>query len=230
MPARRRRPDRRRSSSPTTACTPRRRAPAHLGRRQAGDALLQALQEREPDLRGHLDDVAELALAVGRELGLDCRRARRRSSRAAELHDVGKVAVPDAILHKPGPLDDVEWSFMRQHTIVGDRILSAAPALEPVAKLVRASHERYDGTRLPGPAGRRRHPAGRAHRRGLRRLPRDDLGPPVPPGDAGPERAARAAPLLRPAVRPGRRRGVLFAGRPGRGSRVRQRGVPARGC
>jgi HD-GYP domain-containing protein (c-di-GMP phosphodiesterase class II) len=70
-------------------------------------------------------------------------------ARAAELHDVGKFAVPDAILQKPGPLDDVEWSFMRQHTIVGDRILSAAPALEPVAKLVRASHERYDGNGYP---------------------------------------------------------------------------------
>jgi HD-GYP domain-containing protein (c-di-GMP phosphodiesterase class II) len=69
--------------------------------------------------------------------------------RAAELHDVGKVAVPDAILRKPGPLTDVEWGFMREHTVVGDRILSAAPALERVAKLVRASHERYDGRGYP---------------------------------------------------------------------------------
>ena len=116
--------------------------------RQAGDALLQALQEREPDLRGHLDDVAELSLAVGRELGLDSEELFS-VARAAELHDVGKVAVPDAILNKPGPLDEVEWSVMRQHTIVGDRILSAAPALEPVAKLVRCSHERYDGQGYP---------------------------------------------------------------------------------
>jgi diguanylate cyclase (GGDEF)-like protein len=116
--------------------------------RQAGDALLQALQECEPDLRGHVGDVAELALAVGRELGLESDELFQ-VARAAELHDVGKVALPDAILHKPGPLDDVEWSFMRQHTIVGDRILSAAPALEPVAKLVRASHERYDGSGYP---------------------------------------------------------------------------------
>jgi two-component system cell cycle response regulator len=116
--------------------------------RQTGDALLQALQEREPDLRGHVDDVAELALAVGRRLGLDSDELFQ-IARAAELHDVGKVAVPDAILHKPGPLTDVEWSFMRQHTIVGDRILSAAPALEPVAKLVRASHERFDGSGYP---------------------------------------------------------------------------------
>jgi two-component system, cell cycle response regulator len=116
--------------------------------RQAGDALLQALQEREPDLRGHVDTVAELALAVGRALGLDSDELFQ-VARAADLHDVGKLAVPDAILNKPGPLDDVEWSFMRQHTIVGDRILSAAPALEPVAKLVRASHERYDGHGYP---------------------------------------------------------------------------------
>jgi two-component system, cell cycle response regulator len=116
--------------------------------RQAGDALLQALQEREPDLRGHVDNVAELALAVGREMGLDSDELFQ-VARAADLHDVGKLAVPDAILNKPGPLDDVEWGCMRQHTIVGDRILSAAPALEPVAKLVRASHERYDGGGYP---------------------------------------------------------------------------------
>ena len=69
--------------------------------------------------------------------------------RAAELHDVGKVAVPDAILSKPGPLSEAEWGYMREHTIVGDRILSAAPALEEAAKLVRSSHERYDGAGYP---------------------------------------------------------------------------------
>ena len=116
--------------------------------RQAGDALLQALQEREPDLRGHVDNVAELAVALGRRMGLDSDELYQ-VARAADLHDVGKLAVPDAILNKPGPLDDAEWGFMRQHTIVGDRILSAAPALEPVAKLVRASHERYDGRGYP---------------------------------------------------------------------------------
>jgi len=69
--------------------------------------------------------------------------------RGAELHDVGKVAVPDQILCKPGPLDAVEWEFVRQHTVVGERILSAAPALVPVAKIVRSSHERWDGTGYP---------------------------------------------------------------------------------
>ena len=50
---------------------------------------------------------------------------------AAELHDVGKVAIPDAILNKPGPLDDDEWAFMRRHTLIGERIVAAAPALRP---------------------------------------------------------------------------------------------------
>ena len=52
-------------------------------------------------------------------------------ARAAELHDVGKIAVPDAILDKPGALDPVEWSFMRRHPLIGERILLAAPALRP---------------------------------------------------------------------------------------------------
>jgi HD-GYP domain-containing protein (c-di-GMP phosphodiesterase class II) len=65
------------------------------------------------------------------------------------LHDVGKVAIPDAILNKPSKLDETEWNFMRQHTILGERILSAAPALRPVAKIVRSSHERWDGTGYP---------------------------------------------------------------------------------
>ena len=70
-------------------------------------------------------------------------------ARAAELHDVGKIAIPDAILDKPGPLDAGEWSFMRRHTLIGERILLAAPALRPVARLVRSSHERWDGGGYP---------------------------------------------------------------------------------
>jgi HD-GYP domain-containing protein (c-di-GMP phosphodiesterase class II) len=70
-------------------------------------------------------------------------------TRAAELHDIGKAAIPDAILNKPGPLDGDEWLFMRRHTIIGERILAEAPALVPVAALVRASHERWDGAGYP---------------------------------------------------------------------------------
>jgi two-component system, cell cycle response regulator len=116
--------------------------------RQSRDVLLRTLSERRPDLQLRLRDIGELALAVGRELhmgpeGLD------EVARAAELHDVGKIAVPDAILDKPGPLDPVEWSFMRRHPLIGERILLAAPALRPVARLVRSSHERWDGGGYP---------------------------------------------------------------------------------
>jgi HD-GYP domain-containing protein (c-di-GMP phosphodiesterase class II) len=115
---------------------------------QTCDALLQVLHEREPDLRDHVGDVAELAQRVGVRLGLKS-DALDDVRRAAELHDVGKSAVPDAILAKPGPLDEREWEFVRQHTLVGERILRAAPALHTVAKLVRSSHERFDGTGYP---------------------------------------------------------------------------------
>ena len=69
--------------------------------------------------------------------------------RAAELHDVGKVGIPDAILDKPAALDIGEWDFIRQHTLLGERILNAAPALRPVANIVRSSHERWDGGGYP---------------------------------------------------------------------------------
>ena len=121
--------------------------------RETGAALLQALEEREPDLRGHLDHVAELSRTVAAKLGL-AGQDLDDVTRAAQLHDVGKVAVPDAVLQKAGPLDPMEWDFMHQHTIVGERILSAAPAMTSVAKLVRSSHERFDGKGYPdGMAG-----------------------------------------------------------------------------
>jgi two-component system cell cycle response regulator len=69
--------------------------------------------------------------------------------RAAELHDVGKLAVPDAILAKPGPLEPGERAIVERHCEVGERILAASPAMVPVARLVRSSHERYDGRGYP---------------------------------------------------------------------------------
>jgi two-component system, cell cycle response regulator len=117
-------------------------------RRQMRDMLLQVLREREPELHLHLRGVAELATAVGRRLQLSAEQLDE-LARAAELHDVGKIAIPDEILHKPGPLDASEWALMRQHTIIGDRILAAAPSMRPVAALVRATHERWDGAGYP---------------------------------------------------------------------------------
>src|SRR3954462_13458492 len=82
--------------------------------RQTTSALLQAMQEREPELRDHLDDVADLAGALAEGLGLKDDELDE-VVRAAELQYVGKVSVPDAILRTPGPLNDVEWGFMREH-------------------------------------------------------------------------------------------------------------------
>ena len=120
---------------------------------QTRTVLLKVLSEREPDLLEHSTDVMALARGVARRLGLPIEE-RDVVARAAELHDIGKMAIPDAILNKPGPLDDREWRFMRRHTIIGEDILNVAPALQPVAALVRASHERWDGKGYPdGTAG-----------------------------------------------------------------------------
>jgi two-component system cell cycle response regulator len=117
-------------------------------KRQLRGVLLEVLGSRGPALLDHLDGVAALALRVGRRLRLDS-EGLDELVRAAELHDIGKMAIPDAILNKPGPLDEEEWAFMRRHTILGEGILSAAPALIPVARLVRSSHERWDGKGYP---------------------------------------------------------------------------------
>ena len=117
-------------------------------RTQTRDVLLSVLREREPDLHDHLRSVGALAGAVARRLGMAPETVDE-VVRGAELHDVGKMAIPDAILDKPSSLDDSEWSFIRRHTVIGEAILSAAPALVPVARLVRSSHERYDGKGYP---------------------------------------------------------------------------------
>jgi diguanylate cyclase (GGDEF)-like protein len=115
---------------------------------QSRDVLLQALAELRPDIETHVKTVAVLAEAVARALELSPHLVEQ-IRHAAQLHDIGKIAIPDAILHKPGPLDEEEWSFVRRHTIVGERILSAAPALAEVAALVRSSHEHFDGNGYP---------------------------------------------------------------------------------
>ena len=115
---------------------------------QSTAVLLKVLAERNPNLGEHVDGVAALAEQTARVLGMgdDQRTAVRQ---AANLHDIGKAAVPDAILEKPGPLDEHEWAFMRRHTIIGERIMQAAPALSAAAPLVRSSHESFDGTGYP---------------------------------------------------------------------------------
>jgi two-component system, cell cycle response regulator len=127
-------------------------ASKHAGRMSAGrqskDVLLRALAERSPSLGGHLSGVAELAERTALRLGLPPEEVER-IRHAGELHDAGKVAIPSGILDKPGPLTEEEWSFVRRHPLIGERIVGSAPSLRQVAVLVRSSHERWDGTGYP---------------------------------------------------------------------------------
>ncbi len=96
----------------------------------------------------HSAAVVTLCLVLAEELGIE-ERDRAYLLAAAELHDIGKVAVPPGILAKPAPLDDAEWKVVREHAVTGHRILTAVPELAAVARIVRHCHERWDGQGYP---------------------------------------------------------------------------------
>ena len=123
---------------------------ARTGRveRQTQELFATILREHEPELTGHHEDVSRLSVALGRELEFDAEEIDV-LRRAAEFHDIGKIAIPKEILSKPATLDEVEWELMRKHTLVGERLLGTFPSMVPVARLVRSSHERWDGKGYP---------------------------------------------------------------------------------
>jgi diguanylate cyclase (GGDEF)-like protein len=114
----------------------------------AKDALLQVLAEQNGDLATHLGHVSDMATRTAASLGLSPAQVGL-TRLAAELHDIGKSAVPASILEKPGPLDAVERAFMERHSEIGERIVAAAPTLAATAPIVRAAHERPDGLGYP---------------------------------------------------------------------------------
>jgi diguanylate cyclase (GGDEF)-like protein len=116
--------------------------------RDAIEALAVALTERDRYTGEHSNAVIEMSAAVARYLGLRDTEVERIRS-AARLHDIGKVAIPDEILHKPGPLTDDEWRLMREHPVIGERILRVLPGMSGVARIVRHEHERWDGGGYP---------------------------------------------------------------------------------
>ena len=124
------------------------RSRASLAGDQAQEMLVRVLHAKRPLLREHSSDVADLCARVGRWLGMAGEELEL-LVRAAELHDIGKVGIPDAILRKSDALNEAEWDFVKQHTVVGARILGSVPALRPVAAIVRATHERWDGEGYP---------------------------------------------------------------------------------
>ena len=122
-----------------------------LGRSYRGTALLlRDLLEDDDEYTGHhTEDVVELSVRVAEQLGVD-EEARRETELGALLHDIGKIAIPDSIINKPGPLDDAEWALMKTHTIEGQKMLDRVGGLlGSVGLVVRASHEHYDGAGYP---------------------------------------------------------------------------------
>jgi diguanylate cyclase (GGDEF)-like protein len=115
---------------------------------QTTSALLRAMHERDPQWADRLTVTADLAERVCDLFGISA-GDKARIRQGAQLHDVGKVGIPDEILHKPGPLTTAEWAFIQQAPSMGERIALSAPALAALAPLIRSARERYDGTGYP---------------------------------------------------------------------------------
>ena len=114
----------------------------------AVEALLAAVEARDGYTGDHSRAVVDHAVAVARALGLPEREVVE-VEHVALLHDVGKIGIPDAILHKPASLTDEEWSVMREHPTIGARVVSCLPGLERLVPGIRAEHERWDGAGYP---------------------------------------------------------------------------------
>jgi response regulator RpfG family c-di-GMP phosphodiesterase len=114
----------------------------------AAHALAAAVQARDAYTADHSVGVVAYAGAVARRLGLGD-EASLEVEQVALLHDIGKIAIPDAILRKPGPLNDDEWELMQTHSAEGEKLVRRAPGLEHMAPAIRAEHERWDGTGYP---------------------------------------------------------------------------------
>ncbi len=110
--------------------------------------LLTALQGRDAETYEHSKRVARFSLRLARELSLD-RVEMRSLALGALLHDIGKIRVPDAILHKPGKLTSQEWRQMRNHALYGQQLLSGIQFLEGAARVVVQHHEKWDGSGYP---------------------------------------------------------------------------------
>lgn len=112
-------------------------------------SLISALDARDSETEGHSIRVSQLAVKLGEALGYS-RDELKVLERGSLLHDIGKIGVSDAILHKPGPLNDDEWQIMKLHPDIGAKIVEGIPFLEDTIPLIRHHQERWDGTGYPG--------------------------------------------------------------------------------
>ncbi|MCL6544696.1 MAG: response regulator [Bryobacteraceae bacterium] len=111
-------------------------------------ALAQAIEQRDAYTAGHCERLACYSVAIGMALGLP-RTQLLALHRGGFLHDIGKISIPDAILHKPGPLTAGEWALVKRHPIKGEEICSEMKSLRPVLPIIRSHHERWDGSGYP---------------------------------------------------------------------------------
>ncbi|MGH9581436.1 MAG: HD domain-containing phosphohydrolase, partial [Bryobacteraceae bacterium] len=111
-------------------------------------SLAQSVEERDPAIAQHCQRLALMAAAMGLALGLPGEDIFT-LQRGGFLHDIGKVAIPDKILFKPGPLTPEEWHIMKSHAERGERICASMRTLAPVLPIIRHHHERWDGSGYP---------------------------------------------------------------------------------
>src|SRR5229473_177320 len=111
-------------------------------------SLARSIEGKDPYTHGHCERLAEYSARLGQQLGLseDQITALRR---AGIVHDVGKIAVPDAILLKPGRLTPDEWTIIREHSVVGERICAPLKSFRLVLPIIRHHHEKFDGSGYP---------------------------------------------------------------------------------
>jgi putative nucleotidyltransferase with HDIG domain len=116
--------------------------------RQALFGLAEAIEAKDPYTKGHCGRVAAYSLILAREAGYPAEGLETLEF-GAFLHDIGKIGIKDAVLLKPGPLDDAEWIHMREHPVKGYEIASKIEMLKPIMSAVRNHHERWDGSGYP---------------------------------------------------------------------------------
>lgn len=109
----------------------------------------RALELRDRETQGHTQRVAQMTINVARRLGIDDEQQIVHMRRGAILHDIGKMAIPDHILLKPGPLDAAEWEIMHRHPAIAVDLLSPIPYLGPSLEIPRCHHEKWDGSGYP---------------------------------------------------------------------------------
>lgn len=112
-------------------------------------AIVAAMEARDSYTASHSSRVADIAECLCRWLRLPAEQAETIHI-AAHVHDIGKIGIPDAILHKSGKLTDEEWAVMQCHPMIGFNILSKVGGFEEIALCVRHHHERWDGSGYPG--------------------------------------------------------------------------------